>query len=201
MPIDVKKCQTSKAGNIITPKGRLSYPYLDKPRAPMNNTEGKKKYSCSILIPPGCDLTLLKQAAEKAATDKWGANGIPKNLKSPFLDPTTQKHLEEFEGWTLLRCSTERKVGVVNSKGESVDPDDTNEIYGGRWGLLSVRSYAYDVSGNRGVSFGLQAVQLADHDKAFGGHSRAEEEFAPIEVDDEDGSGEAQSVSNVNQLF
>ena len=40
----------------------------------------------------------------------------------------------------------------------------------------------YDTNGNKGVSFGLQNVQILDNDEAWGGtRARAEDEFEPVE--------------------
>lgn len=181
MSIDFKTCRESKAGNIITPKCRMSFPVLLEPQYPPNMTTGKKRYSIALLIPEGCDLTLLKNEATKAAKEKWG-DKIPANMKTPFLDAGKYEYNGYTAGATLLRPTTLNKPGLVNAKGENVT--DEQEIYPGRWCVASLRAYAYDVSGNRGVSFGLQNIQLLDHDEPLGGRARAEDEFAPVEGTD-----------------
>jgi hypothetical protein len=193
MTIDFKTCRESKAGNIITPKCRMSFPVLFEPQPPPNQPAGKKRYGVALLIPAGCDLTLLKQQAAAAAKEQWGEK-IPANLKSPFLDAGKYQYNGYEEGWTLLRPTTINKPGLVNAKGENIS--DESEVYPGRWCVASLRAYAYDVSGNRGVSFGLQNIQLLDHDEPLGGRARAEEEFAPVE-----GVAGAAKPANVNELF
>lgn len=183
MTIDFKACRTSKAGNIITPKCRMSFPVLFDPKAPPNSGDNaKKRFSIALLIPPGCDLTLLKENAKQAAIENWGENKIPGNLKSPFLDAGKYEYNGYEDGWVLLRPTTLNKPGLVNAKGENVT--DESEVYPGRWCVASLRAYAYDVSGNRGISFGLQNIQLLDHDEPLGGRARAEDEFAPVEGTD-----------------
>lgn len=192
MTIDFKTCRTSKAGNIITPKARMSFPVLFTPQFPPNKTDGKKRYSIALLIPDGCDLTLLKQEAKRAAVEKWGEK-TPANLKSPFLDAENYEYTGYVSGHTLIRATATNKPGVVNAKGENVD--DESEVYGGRWAIASLRAYAYDVSGNRGVAFGLQNVQLLDHDEPLGGRARAEDDFAPIT------GADGAKANSVDELF
>ncbi len=181
MTIDFKTCRTSKAGNVITPKCRISFPVLSEPQSPPNQPTAKKRYSVALLIPAGCDITLLKEMAKAAAKEKWG-DKVPQNLKSPFLDAGKYEYNGYEEGMIVLRPTTLNKPGIVNAKGENVT--DESEIYPGRWCVASLRAYAYDVSGNRGISFGLQNLQLLDHDEPLGGRARAEDEFAPVEGSD-----------------
>lgn len=207
--VDFKSCRLSKAGNIITPKVRLSFPVLFEPQPPPGNAAGKKRFSVALLIPPGCNLDLLKQDASRAANEQWG-DKIPGKLKSPFLDAAEYPYEGYEAGWTLLRPTTLNRPGVVNAKGENVG-DDGSEVYPGRWAVASLRAFAYDVSGNRGVSFGLQNIQLLDHDEPLGGRARAEEEFAPVDIDAKSGAVDfgpaaagapaAAAPQSVKQLF
>lgn len=178
-PVDFKSCRTSKAGNIITPKCRISFPVLFEPKAQGKDGEGKKKYSVAVLIPPDCNLQLLKDDATRAAKEKWGEK-MPANLKSPFLDAGKYEYEGYENGWTLIRSSSIQKPGVVDAKGQNIG-DDSTQVYAGRWACVSLRAFAYDNSGNRGVSFGLQNIQLLDHDTPIaGGRPQAEDEFAPV---------------------
>ena len=103
-----------EGSNIISPIGRLSFPALFKPESiDESDSDDKKKYSCSILIPPGADLTALKTAAAAAATAKWGdkvgemiAEG---RLKRPFLKAEEKKYDGYLPGWTLIRASSQTK--------------------------------------------------------------------------------------------
>ena len=194
VPVDWKKCRVSKTGNILTPKCRITWPHLMIPQDNKLNPGAGKSYSLGILIPPGCDISLLKEDAKKAAIAKFG-NNIPQNLRLPFQDPIAKK-LTDFAGWTYIVASTKESRGrpsCANSNGQAIEATP-EEAYGGRWACVSVKAWAYDKAGNRGVSFGLQSVQLLDHDEpiAGGGRINAEEEFAAVESS----SGGAASSSN-----
>jgi hypothetical protein len=175
MTIDLTKCRVSKSGNIITPKGRLSFPQLFVAKSAPGSD--KAKFGCSILLPPTADIGLLKQAAEKCAKEKWGEK-MPSKLKTPFLKAEDYEYEGYEQGWVLLRPTSLTKPGIVDAAGNNVDED--SQVYPGRWAVLSLRPFAYDSNGNRGVSFGLQNVQLLDHDEPIGGRARAEDEFEPV---------------------
>ncbi len=195
--IDFKACRTSKAGNIITPKCRMSFPVLFDPKSPPNQPDAKKRFSVALLIPPGCDLDLLKAAAKAAATEKWG-DKKPANLKNPLLDAGKYEYNGYVEGWTLLRPTTLNKPGLVGPNGENIS--DESEVYAGRWCVASLRAYAYDVSGNRGISFGLQNIQLLDHDESLGGRAKAEDEFAPVDLTGA-GAGKKAKTASADEMF
>lgn len=160
------------SGWIATPKGRLSYPFLFEPNADSKTKDGKPKFTVSLVLPPGADLALLKEEMTRAAKEAYPA-GLPKDklgrpitLKSPFLD-AAEKMGAEWQGWTLLRLSSVKKVGVVDATNAMVE--DGSEAYAGRWASALVKAFDYDVDGNKGVSFSFSGVQLLDHDDPLGG--------------------------------
>ena len=175
------------AGTFFTPVGKLSFPTLLVPRAMAGApADAEKKYSTTLLIPPKADISALKAAAAAAAKEKFGDN-MPKKLKSPFLDVSDMEgdrgktYADEFDGWVAIRLTSKRKPEVVNARLMSVT--DENEIYAGRWAKISVRAFAYDMQGNKGVSFGMNNVQLLDHDTPIAGSAvRAQDEFEAVEV-------------------
>lgn len=200
MAIDFKVCRKSAAGNIITPKARMSFPELFEPSYDMGKTEGKKKYRLTLIIPADADITLLKTAAAEVVKAKYGEK-IPANLRSPFLKGGEIDSAGCEEGMTVIRSSTTSKPNVINAKAENVS--DESEVYGGRWCVASLSPYVYEIRDpksnaviNRGVSFGLQNVQLLDHDEPLGRKRvKAEDEFAPITDDN------GEKPNSVNDLF
>lgn len=188
----------TQSGTVATPKGRLSYAqYIVRPNPEaVNKKTGECKYTTSILLPPDADLTLLKEQAKEAANKFWNGNP-PKGIHSPFLD-AGEKMGDEWEGWTLLRLSANKKPQVIDARNENVDDED--EIYSGRWAHVTVRAGGWDVDKKKGVSFYLSNVQILDHDEPLGGVSRAkaEDEFAP--ADDGDGATPTAGKSN-DDLF
>lgn len=184
---DLNKCRVAASGNIITAKCRMSFPNLFTAK-PFEDGDDKKFFSLSLLIPGTADISLLKQAAEKCAKEKFG-DKMPPKLKNPFLKAGDIASSAEFEGWTLIRTKTLAKPGVVDAAGKNVI--DEADAYAGRWAVVSLRPYAYDhPKGGKGVSFDLQNVQLLDHDDPLGNSKpRAESEFEPVDVaENADGS-------------
>lgn len=192
---DMNTCRALASGNIMTCRGRLTFPALLKARANPNNPQADPKFSTGILIPPTSDISVLKKAAEDVAREKWG-DRLPSKLRSPFLragDVEGNKgktYPDELDDWILIRCNSTYGPDVIDATGLRVDEE--RDIYSGRWARLSVRGFAYDNNGNRGVSFGLQNVQLLDHDSPLGGgRAKAEDEFEPVNV----GSGSTDTGS------
>lgn len=192
MATDFTKARLSKSGNLITPKARMSFPTLFTAKAAKGSD--KEKYSLSLLIPPTADISLLIEAVKKVATEKWGEK-LPAKLKSPFLKAEDYEYEGYEAGWVLVRCTSLQKPGLVDATGGNVDEE--REAYPGRWCVASLRPFAYDNSGNRGVSFGLQNVQLLDHDEPIGGRARAEDEFEPVDVPVDAATGNKQSADSV----
>lgn len=73
----------------------------------------------------------------------------------------------EYAGHYFVRAATKQRPGVVDlNKQEIVD---SNEIYGGCICRVNLNAYAFDMSQNKGVTFGLNAVQKWADDERFGG--------------------------------
>lgn len=196
-------CRVLASGNIVTCRGKLTFPALLKARANPNNPGAEPKFSTGILIPANSNIDVLKQAAEAVAREKWG-DKMPSKLRSPFLvageieGAKGKTYPDEFDNWILIRCNSTYGPDIIDGAGNKVDEE--REIYSGRWARLSVRAFAYENSGNRGVSFGLQNVQLLEHDTALGGsRARAEDEFEPVNVDT--GSGKADAGATASSVF
>ena len=167
------------AENVITPAFRSTFVALLRPsagRAKEDGTPGELKYTLRAAFPPNADLTALKAAAKQALVEKWG-DKIPKVFRSPFR--TYAELDKEFEGigqdWTLITFSTKakRKPGVVNgmirdAEGRPTDILDEDEVYTGCWFKAVVRASAYEMAGNKGVSFYLQHAMKIRDDKPLG---------------------------------
>lgn len=83
-------------------------------------------------------------------------------------------------GVVYVRAASEFKPGVINAqKQEIMNPQ---EAYGGAYFRAQVHAYWYDVKGNKGVTFGLDNVQLIRDGEPFGGRQKAEDAFDAIEV-------------------
>lgn len=167
---------------VITPVARLSYPYLFRRAEAMGGGEGK--YQCELIFEKGADLSELKAAANQAARDKWG-DKVPKNIKSPFRDGDTDRTDKDgYAGNTFIGARSKDKPGVVVGSYRK-PPEDESEIYGGCYVKASVTAFAYDQSGNKGVSFALNNVWKLREGEPFGSYRSAEDEFSCAEVDED----------------
>jgi hypothetical protein len=148
-------------------------------------------FRTSALIPKK-DKALIKQieeaieeAKDYGKTAKWGGK-IPRNLKIAFQDgdDTDLDKYPENEGHYLLNCRSKKKVGLVDIDRQPIL--EASEVYSGCWAYLSVTSFAYD-NESKGVSFFLNNIMKARDDESFGsGSSTPDEDFAEIEVDEDD---------------
>lgn len=174
------------AKKVITPPAVASYPHLDLPQAPMNG-QGNPKYSVSLVFAKGTDLSALQAAALEAAVDKWGAGAAGKlksgALKSPFrLDAEAKGYPE---GSIFINVRSEQKPGTVylypgaDNKPAIVPDDKVKEtFYAGATVRASITAFAYDRPESKGVSFGLNNIQLIDGTTPrLDGRAKAEDEF------------------------
>ena len=87
--VDFNTCRRTEAGNIVTPKAKLSYPYLLATNPNSKTKDGKEKYTVSILIPAGADISVLKKAAGECGIEEFGEEKIKtlmelKQFNTPF---------------------------------------------------------------------------------------------------------------------
>ncbi len=174
--------------NPKTPHFRVSYPNVFK--AKRNDLSGKDEYSLVALFPKDADLSSLKAEASRAIKEKWG-DKVPANIRSPFRKQDERAKVDEAtgkkimpggheEGAVFLNLKSSQKPGLVNERRETII--DESEFYAGCWAHATVRAYAYDNKGNRGVAFGLQNIQKVKDGDPLSGKAKAEDEFAPIET-------------------
>lgn len=212
--VDMNKCHIAKSGNIITPKGRLSYAqFLLEPQERTYEDSGKKAkvYSMNLLLPPGSDLMELKKKMGKIALEK--CDGDQKRAKSfvdkRFLDPNNlpqggKPMGEEFEGWTLIRATSSYKPKFAYPNGKEIPAEEIeNELYSGRWARVTINPYWTANKKNPGVCLGLQNVQLLDHAENLGANiPDAEDEFDAVDgSDDKAEAGSSVSNEDVDDMF
>lgn len=172
--------------SIITPEAILSYPRLFEPE--VGPSGGDPKYSCCLVFPAGSDLKELKKAAIEAAQEKWGEKAVPGirsgKLRMPFRDDPEDVADKGYpEGSTFMNVRTKKAPGVVsifpdpNNDGKPMPITDEDEVYAGCYVRASLRAFAYDTQGNRGVSFALNNVQKLRDGERIDGRRAAVDEF------------------------
>lgn len=168
---------------IITPEAALSYPHLDEPAAAMNG-KGDPKYGCSLLFAEGSDLTAAQAAVIEAAVEKWGPKAVQMlktgALKSPFRTDWEAKGYAE--GTTFINVRSTQAPGLVKRNLTTVTDKEEikKEFYAGAKVRASIAAFAYDNSGNKGVSFGLNNLQKLGDGPRLDGRRAAEDEFEAL---------------------
>ena len=191
---------------VITGKVRLSFPNLFKARAAEEGQE--PKFSVEILVPKSDTKTVAKiRAAQNAAANSekgrkalgdnppvWGSEKFPHKKFSDTLrdgdDPDEQDGREERAGhWFMnVRSSEQYKPGVVDKGLQPVI--DQSEVYGGVWARVSMSAYPYSTQGNKGISFGLNSVQVLGYGEPFGSAREDAAEVFDDGFEDEEAPGD-----------
>ncbi len=172
------------ANRILTPEFRAGYISVFKATAQKqeDGTMGKAKFTVRACFPPTADLSELKAEAGAAASAKWGAS-VPKTVRSPF------RKNEELDNpvaglgddWVIMTFSAneDSRPGIVDEN--VTDIIDPAQVYNGAWYRAQIHAYAYDMKGNKGVTFGLDNVQKMREDDPLGnGKPPANKAFAAV---------------------
>jgi hypothetical protein len=186
------------SASVRTPIGTLSFPNLfsPRPRAP----GGDPVYQCSILFNTDAQkdpaYEALKRAVREEIDDKCGAGKsrdaqFMAGLRSPFR-PTSEKQYSGYDipGGIFISPWTKSKPGLVDAvRNEIMVPED---IWAGQLVRATVSPFYYNTSGNRGVSFALNNLQVCRTDgPRLDGRKKAVDEF-----DDYNGPGAAVMEDN-----
>ena len=175
---------------ITGPKTIFSYLNVNEPKVPLGG--GTPKYSVSLIIPKSDTVTYNKiQAAVKAAYEegqgKLRGTGkvVPalEDIKLPLRDGD-KKGDDAYKGCWYINANSTTKPGVVDADRQPII--ETSELYSGIIGRASITLYCFNTNGNKGIAAGLNNLQKLSDGTPLGGHSRAEDDFADLD-DDEDG--------------
>lgn len=178
---------------VITGKHTImSYLNVNEPKAPLGG--GTPKYSVSLIIPKSDTVTVAKiraaiQAAYEEGQSKLKGNGkfVPalEDIKTPLRDGDKDRKGDEvYQNAWFVNANSTTKPGVVDADRQPIL--DSSELYSGIIGRASINFYAFNSSGNRGIACGLNNIQKLSDGTPLGGHSRAEDDFADLDGEDED---------------
>lgn len=175
----------SEYKKIQTPEFRLVFPNVFVPRAFEGST--REMYSILMVFPKGTDLSALKAICREAFTAKFprGASGA----RSPICngDDKVDEWGDVFKDAIYVRASSTLKPGVCDRRKTAItDPD---AVYSGQFARAIVHAFAYDVKGNKGVSIGLDALQILRDGEPLGGGAAAAGLFDELEDNDDFGGG------------
>jgi hypothetical protein len=156
---------------VRTPIGLLSYPHVfaARPAAP----GAEPRFSCALLFDKTAQadpaFMELRKAVGAAIDDFFGAGKsqdreFVRGIRSPFRRTSTKKakgYAEMVDGIFIQPWSKDRP-GVVDARVQDITvPGD---VWPGQMARATVRAFGYDVSGNKGVSFNLNNLQICRTD-------------------------------------
>lgn len=179
---------------VTTGTVRLSYAHLFEPHAAFEGQD--PKFSCVIMIPKSDTATYEKLrkaqqvALEEGKNTKFGGK-IPKNWGDTIKDGDEDADLDqnpEYAGhWYLsVGAQASRPPVIVDRRRQQIT--DPTEVYSGCYARVSLNAFAYSVQVNKGVSFGLNAVQkVADGEQFGGGKVDIESTFDDLGDDEDEG--------------
>lgn len=163
-----------------TPKFRVSFPNVFKPRA--MSADQEPRYSIVALFEPDADLSNLKRIAKQAVKEQWG-DSPPANLRSPFRD---QADKADYDGYTpgaiFITAKSKRRPGLVDRNREEIL--DESDFYGGCYAHMTVVAATYGGPGTGitpGVSFYVNNIQKLADGEPFGNRSRPEDDFEALD--------------------
>lgn len=204
----------NKPTEAMTPKFRVSFPKVFK--AEVNKMSGKEEYSLTAIFPKDSDLSKVTSAIEAAAEEKWGPDKKkwPKPLRNPIrkAEDMAQKDdegnaIKDENGTFILspgheagglwvRLKSKQKPGLIDAKRDPII--DETQFYAGCWARATVKAFAYEQAGNKGVSLWIQNIQkLSDGDAIGGGRPKAEDQFEAIS----DLTDAASNSSSADSIF
>ncbi len=173
--------EKKKKNFILTPVFRVSFPDIVE-RSDMSN-----KYRIQMLFEKGTDISELVAAAKAARIKKW-PKGQPKGFINPFKKVDNMDADERYDGYedgmVILAASSSYRPGVVDKQRNPIDLEEMDTfLYGGMYARAALAAFAYD-NINKGVSFGLNAIQIVKDGEPLGSRVSAEEAFADVEDGD-----------------
>jgi hypothetical protein len=153
---------------------RLSYANLFEPR---ENQSGQLRYGTAVIIPKSHpQIDELAAAVTTAGEEKFGKKwAIMFKKTDPIHDADADGKADEDENYKdcyYINTSSKRKPQVVDRKVQPIL--DESEIWSGCMVNLSIAVFPFEVPENKGVSFGLNNVQLVKEGERLGGASNPE---------------------------
>lgn len=150
---------------VLTGPFTISFPNVFKPR---KNDAGQDKYSASLVFSDMAEVKRLQGIALEVAKEAFGEGAAEKirkkQLKFPFRDGEEKDYAE---GTVFFNAASNQQPGVVDryndpATGKARVITDANEIYPGAVCRADLTCYSYDRPDSKGVTFGLNNIQLLD---------------------------------------
>ena len=154
---------------------------------------GTPKFSVSLIIPKSDTKTVEKikaaiQAAYQEGEAKLKGNGktVPplESIKTPLRDGDSDRPDDPaYENSYFINANSTVAPGIVDIDRQPIL--ERSEVYSGVYGRASINFYAFNSNGNRGIACGLNNLQKVRDGEPLGGRTRAEDDFADLDDDDD----------------
>lgn len=154
---------------------------------------GASKFSVSLIIPKSDTKTVEKikaaiEAAYKEGESKLKGNGrsVPalSAIKNPLRDGDTERPDDEaYANSYFINANSATAPGIVDANCNPIL--ERSEVYSGVYGRASISFYAFNSNGNKGIACGLNNLQKIRDGESLGGRTRAEDDFATADDDDD----------------
>jgi hypothetical protein len=170
---------------LNTPYATLSFPHLFTPEP---RSEGSEPvYSCVLLFAPEAqksDEYKAMQAAVAALAAEKFPNVPIKNILLPFKDAGQKTYSGYEPGMSYISPWSKSKPGIVDVRLQDVL--DPAEVWAGQLVRAHLAPFSWTNSGKRGISFGLQHLQLIKRDAPrIDGRTPAKRAFTAVEEEEE----------------
>ena len=201
--------------SIRAPLARLAFVNLLKPGERFNRKSKKNAeyYNCNLLWPKSQDLTELRKLVVEAAVAEWGEKAKEllnsEVIHNPFLDgdgknavnKKTGERYAGYKGTTFVRVGSYQRPKMVTKKLEPVTSSD--ELYSGCYVYAVLNAYTWtDDQGGRGVSLGLNMIQVVKDGERLGGGGGGDPDKFFEKIDDEpDGPTSGDKPKDAGGLF
>lgn len=174
---------------VVTGQCRFSFVHLFKPYS--SRQGGEPKFSVTLLIPKSDFATrqridaAIQAAVQDGVSSRW--NGVqPPQLFYPIHDGDSPKPTdglpfgEECRGHWVMTASTkaDQRVEIVDAQGNPIL--NQSDVYSGMYGRVSMRFFAYNAGGKKGIGCGLRNVQKLGDGTPLSGRSSAADDFASL---------------------
>jgi len=176
--------------SINTPYATLSFANLFTPRPRAEG--GAPVYSCSLIFDPTQQKSpaykALLEACVAAAKKEFGDNINMKQVNMPFRDAGEKSYDSYHAGHTFISPWSKNKPGIVDVNRQDILLPD--EVWSGQLVRANVVPFAWTHTGRKGVSFGLNHLQVIQSEgrQRLDGRPSAGSAFDDGEVQEKEGA-------------
>ena len=147
---------------INTPYATLSFANLFTPRPRAENSD--PVYSCVLIFDPTQQKSpaykAMQDACTAAAYKEWGERVDFKQVKMPFRDASEKSYEGYHPGDIFISAWSKNKPGVVDKDREDILLPE--EVWAGQLVRANVMPFAWTYMNKKGVSFGLNHLQIIE---------------------------------------